>query len=91
MQRYSWYRTHLCMLINGLRVLLARQPGETGGHFGARGTASVLRICYGDMPRLLRPRTGVHEALRHRSMPAIGQPGWHCVGRLPTLKRHPLS
>ena len=75
----SWYQTHLCMLINWVRVMPMRQPGGFGGHFGARGTAAVLRICYGNTWRLLqhrgnlrqRPSTCVHEALRHLSMPAI--------------------
>ena len=62
MQGCSWYQIHLCMLINGLRVLLVRRPGETGGHFGARGTASVLQICYGNKRRLLQHLANLRDA-----------------------------
>jgi hypothetical protein len=63
-------RRGLCMVVKGLRGMLTRQLGRFTGHFAARGTAAVLRICYGNSGRLLHwrkprpPGVGVHETLR---------------------------
>ena len=62
MQGCSWYQIHLCMLINGLGVMLVRRPGESGGPLRARGTASVLPICYGNKRRLLQHRANLRDA-----------------------------
>ena len=75
--------------------MLMRQLGGFAGHFAARDTAAVLRICYGSKWQLLHTGATCDNAqacvfMRRFcaiSMPGIGKLGWHFVGRLTTQGR----